>query len=41
MATKKVVPAGYREVFCRYITRNGKVIWPKNAKCFHFWVKVR
>lgn len=27
------------EVFARYITRNGKRIYPKNAKYFHFWVK--
>lgn len=27
-----------REVFCRYIHRNGKVIYPKNARFFHFWV---
>ena len=27
-----------REVFCRYIRRNGKVIYPKNARFFHFWV---
>jgi hypothetical protein len=30
---------GLVEVFCRYITRNGKRIYPKNAKFFHFWVK--
>lgn len=29
------------EVFCRYITRNGKKIYPKDAKFFHFWVKDR
>lgn len=27
------------EIFCRYITRNGKRIYPKRAKFFHFWVK--
>ncbi len=27
------------EVYCRYIRRNGRVIYPKNAKCFHFFVK--
>ena len=27
------------EVFARYITRNGKIIYPKNAKYFHFWVR--
>ncbi len=31
-------PAG-REVFARYITRNGKRIYPKRAKVFHFYVK--
>ena len=27
------------EVFARYITRNGKHIYPKNAQYFHFYVK--
>ncbi len=27
------------EVFARYIVRNGKTIYPKSAKFFHFWVK--
>jgi len=31
--------AGYREVFCRYVVRNGKKIYPKNGKVFHFFVK--
>jgi len=26
------------EIFCRYIRRNGRRIYPKNAKYFHFWV---
>lgn len=26
------------EVFCRYIRKNGKIIYPKNARLFHFWV---
>jgi hypothetical protein len=25
-------------VFCRYITRNGKRIYPKSGKCFAIWV---
>ena len=25
-------------VFCRYITKNGKRIYPKNGKFFRFWV---
>jgi hypothetical protein len=35
------VPKGYREVFCRYIVRNGKIIYPKNGKVFHFFVKIK
>lgn len=27
-----------KEIFCRFIRKNGKVIYPKNAKYFHFWV---
>lgn len=26
------------EVFCRYIRRNGRIIYPKNRKYFHFWI---
>lgn len=26
------------EVFCRFIHKNGKIIYPKNAQFFHFWV---
>ena len=36
----KECPKGYKEVFCRYITRNGKIIFPKNGKVFHFFVKI-
>ena len=32
-------PLDYDEVYCRYIRRKGKIIYPKNAKYFHFWVK--
>ena len=38
---KRKPPAGYREVFCRYIIRNGKKIYPKKAKVFHFFVKMK
>lgn len=31
----------YKEIFCKYMIRNGKRIYPKKAKCFHFWVKVK
>jgi hypothetical protein len=37
----KDCPKGYREVFCRYIVRNGKIIYPKNGKVFHFFVKIK
>ncbi len=30
---------GWVEVFTPYIVRNGKTIYPKNAKFFHFWVR--
>jgi Zn/Cd-binding protein ZinT len=38
---KKTPRPGYREVFCRYIRRNGKIIYPKKAKAFHFFVKCK
>lgn len=28
------------EIFCRYIRKNGKIIYPKNGKCFHFFIEV-
>jgi len=37
----KSCPPGYKEVFCRYITRNGKIIFPKKGKVFHFFVKIK
>ena len=27
------------EVFARYVVKNGKIIYPKRSKYFHFWVK--
>ena len=27
-----------KEIFCRYIIRNGKKIYPKRSKLFHFWI---
>jgi len=30
----------FKVVFCRYITRNGKRIFPKKAKFFRFEVEV-
>jgi hypothetical protein len=38
---KKLSRLGYREMFCRYILRNGKIIYPKKAKAFHFFVKCK
>lgn len=35
----KDTPKDMVEVFARYITRNGKRIYPKNAQYFHFYVK--
>ena len=29
---------GMIEIFCPYIWKNGKKIYPKKAKVFHFWV---
>lgn len=28
-------------IFCRYITRKGKRIYPKNGQFFAFWVDVK
>lgn len=30
---------GKVEVFCRYIVKNGKKIYPKNGKFFHFFAE--
>lgn len=27
-----------KEIYCRYIRKNGKIIYPKKSKFFHFWV---
>ncbi len=27
-----------KEIFCRFIRKNGKIIYPKNGKLFHFFV---
>ena len=29
---------GKKLVFCKYIIRKGKRIYPKNGTCFCFWV---
>jgi len=32
---------GKVEVFCRFVRKNGKYIYPKRSKYFHFWAKPR
>ena len=32
---------GYKEIFCAYIRVNGKKVYPKTARCFHFFIKVK
>lgn len=39
MPKGKGPPAGTIEVFCRFIVKNGKKIFPKKAKCFHFFMR--
>jgi hypothetical protein len=31
----------YKLVICKCIKRNGKIIYPKNGKCFAFYVPVK
>lgn len=41
MSDFKVVDGkSYKLVYCKYIRRNGKTIYPKNGKMFRFWVAV-
>ncbi len=28
-----------KEIFCRSIRKNGKIIYPKNGKFFHFFIE--
>ncbi len=30
----------YKLVFCKYVRKNGKIIYPKKAKAFKIWVPV-
>ena len=32
--------AGYKYIFVRYVTKNGKRIYPKNSKAFRIKVKI-
>ncbi len=34
-----LIPEGYRVIYCRYIHKNNRIIYPKNAKYFRFLVK--
>lgn len=29
------------EIFTPYVHRGGKIIYPKNGKYLHFWIKVK
>lgn len=29
-----------KEIFTPFIRKNGRIIYPKNAKFFHFWVLI-
>lgn len=41
METRKVKGGkAYKLVFVKSIRKNGKTIYPKNAKVFRFWVPV-
>ena len=37
---KSIDGKSYKEIFCKYIVRNGRRIYPKTGSCFHFWVRV-
>lgn len=39
MVKKQEVHDGVVEIFCAYIRRAGKIIYPKNGGAFHFFVK--
>ena len=41
MDKPKECPVGYKEVFCRYIRKNGKTIYPSKGQFFHFYVKIK
>ncbi|MBI3521411.1 MAG: hypothetical protein HY062_18885 [Bacteroidetes bacterium] len=38
--TKEVNGVLFKQIFCKYIVKNGKRIYPKRSKFFSFWVKV-
>lgn len=37
--SSKETKKGIIEIFCAYVIKKGKKIYPKNAKCFHFFLK--
>ena len=38
LSSKSQKDEGKKEIFCKYITKNGKRIYPKNGKLFHFFI---
>ena len=38
MKDSNLQESNMKEVFCRYIRKAGKIIYPKNGKYFHFYV---
>ena len=42
MASRYIFKDGkiYKEVFCKYVVKNGKKIYPKKAKALHFFIEV-
>lgn len=38
MSDNKRRENGRVEIFCKFIIRNGKRIFPKNGRCFHFYL---
>ena len=39
MTDKTQNESGKIEVFCKYIRKAGKIIYPAKGTCFHFFVK--
>lgn len=38
MSNSNSQESNMKEVFCRYIRKAGKIIYPKNGRFFHFYV---
>lgn len=41
MNSKTQSESGMEEVFCRFIRKAGKIIYPKNGNLFHFFVPLK